>query len=108
MSDALLAVENLTTVFDVPGAPVVAVDDVSFQIRKGETLGLVGESGSGKSVTAYSILQLLQPPGRIDENVQFSVYRPAVMAPARWYSMLVFAHLAARRPDAAPWPSVTP
>jgi peptide/nickel transport system ATP-binding protein len=65
VSEALLAVDNLTTVFDVPGRPVVAVDRVSFEIRKGETLGLVGESGSGKSVTAFSILRLLQPPGRI-------------------------------------------
>ena len=65
MSEPLLAVDNLTTVFDVPGRPVVAVDHVSFDIRKGETLGLVGESGSGKSVTAFSILRLLQPPGRI-------------------------------------------
>jgi oligopeptide transport system ATP-binding protein len=64
----LLAVQHLTTVFDVPGAPVVAVDDVSFEIRQGETLGLVGESGSGKSVTAFSILQLLQPPGRITKG----------------------------------------
>jgi oligopeptide/dipeptide ABC transporter ATP-binding protein len=65
MTDPLLAVRNLTTVFDVPGRPVVAVDDVSFEIRKGETLGLVGESGSGKSVTAFSVLQLLDTPGRI-------------------------------------------
>ena len=65
MSDVLLSVENLTTVFDVPRQPVVAVDDVSFEIRHGETLGLVGESGSGKSVTAFSIMQLLQSPGRI-------------------------------------------
>jgi oligopeptide/dipeptide ABC transporter ATP-binding protein len=65
MADPLLAVENLTTVFDVPGKPVVAVDDVSFAIEKGATLGLVGESGSGKSVTAFSILQLLQSPGRV-------------------------------------------
>lgn len=65
MSETLLSVEHLTTIFDVPGRPVVAVDDVSFEIRKGETLGLVGESGSGKSVTAFSILQLLQSPGRI-------------------------------------------
>ena len=65
MSDVLLSVENLTTVFDVPGRPVVAADHVSFQIRQGETLGLVGESGSGKSVTAFSILRLLDSPGRI-------------------------------------------
>ena len=64
-NDVLLSVENLTTVFEVPQRPIVAVDDVSFQIRHGETLGLVGESGSGKSVTAFSIVQLLQSPGRI-------------------------------------------
>jgi len=65
VSGVLLSVEGLTTVFDVPGRPVVAADRVSFEIRKGETLGLVGESGSGKSVTAFSILRLLEPPGRI-------------------------------------------
>jgi peptide/nickel transport system ATP-binding protein len=64
VTEPLLAVDSLTTVFDVPGHPVVAVDRVSFDIKKGETLGLVGESGSGKSVTAFSILQLLQSPGR--------------------------------------------
>jgi peptide/nickel transport system ATP-binding protein len=61
----LLSVEHLTTVFDLPGGPVPAVDDVSFEIREGETLGLVGESGSGKSVTALSIMRLVQPPGRV-------------------------------------------
>ncbi len=65
ISEALLRVEHLTTVFDLPSGVVPAVDDISFDIRPKETLGLVGESGSGKSVTAFSILQLVQPPGRI-------------------------------------------
>ncbi len=61
----LLEVEGLTTVFDLPSGPAAAVDGVSFAVRPGETLGLVGESGSGKSVTALSILRLVQPPGRV-------------------------------------------
>jgi oligopeptide/dipeptide ABC transporter ATP-binding protein len=61
----LLSVDNLTTVFDRPAGPAPAVIDVSFHVRAGETLCLVGESGSGKSVTALSILRLVQRPGRI-------------------------------------------
>ncbi len=62
---ALLSVEHLTTVFDLPSGAAPAVIDVSFDVRAGETLCLVGESGSGKSVTALSILRLVRPPGRI-------------------------------------------
>ncbi|MBI3049923.1 MAG: ABC transporter ATP-binding protein [Acidobacteria bacterium] len=65
MAVPLLDVQHLTVVFEGSRSKVTAVDDVSFQIAAGETLGLVGESGSGKSVTAFSILRLVQPPGRI-------------------------------------------
>ena len=61
---ALLDVQHLTVTFGRNDASPV-VDDVSFSIAQGETLGLVGESGSGKSVTAFSILRLLQPPGHV-------------------------------------------
>jgi peptide/nickel transport system ATP-binding protein len=61
----LLDVQDLTVVFDGSRTSVTAVDHISFQLAAGETLGLVGESGSGKSVTAFSILRLVQPPGRI-------------------------------------------
>lgn len=62
----LLSVDGLTTVFTLSGGrQAAAVSDVSFSVRRGETLCLVGESGSGKSVTALSIIRLIQPPGRI-------------------------------------------
>jgi oligopeptide/dipeptide ABC transporter ATP-binding protein len=64
-SHSLLDVQGLTTVFDVGRRPLPAVDDVSFEVRQGETLGLIGESGCGKSMIAFSILRLVQPPGRI-------------------------------------------
>ncbi len=61
----LLEVKNLQTHFKTRAGIVRAVDGVSFQLDRGELLGLVGESGCGKSVTALSLLRLVAPPGRI-------------------------------------------
>lgn len=62
----LLEVTNLTTRFHTRNGIVHAVEDVSFTVEKGQTVGIVGESGSGKSVTCYSLVGLIpQPPGRI-------------------------------------------
>jgi oligopeptide transport system ATP-binding protein len=66
---ALLEVKNLKTYFYSRYGISRAVDDISFDIEKGETLGIVGESGSGKSVSCYSILGLVAcPPGRIESG----------------------------------------
>ncbi len=66
---SLLNVKNLRTSFHTRNGIVRAADDVSFQIEKGETLGIVGESGSGKSVTCYSLMGLIpQPPGKIESG----------------------------------------
>ena len=61
----LLQVEGLRTGFPSRNGMLHAVDGVDFSLERGEILGLVGESGSGKSVTGFSILGLVDPPGRI-------------------------------------------
>ncbi|WP_339938720.1 ATP-binding cassette domain-containing protein, partial [Undibacterium luofuense] len=62
MSDetqVILDVQQLRTSFATPAGTVVAVSDISFQVRQGETLAIVGESGCGKSVTSFSLMGLL-------------------------------------------------
>ena len=65
---SVIAVEGLKTHFFTRAGVVRAVDDVSFSLQRGEVMGLVGESGSGKSVTGFSIIGLVDPPGRIVEG----------------------------------------
>jgi oligopeptide/dipeptide ABC transporter ATP-binding protein len=64
----LLSVDHLVTAFDTDAGRVRAVDDVSFTLRQGTTLGVVGESGCGKSVTALSIMRLLPKPAGLIES----------------------------------------
>ena len=69
MTEPLLKVENLVTAFKTERGAIRAVDDISFTINQGQTVGLVGESGCGKSVTSLSILRLIQsPPGAIESG----------------------------------------
>ncbi len=68
-NDLLLEVKNLKTYFYTDEGVVQAVDGISFDIKKGQTLGMIGESGCGKSVSALSMMRLIpQPPGRIIEG----------------------------------------
>jgi peptide/nickel transport system ATP-binding protein len=65
-ADVVLSLRNLVLELNLPTGPANVVDDVSFDLRRGEILGLVGESGSGKTATIKSILRLINPPeGRI-------------------------------------------
>ena len=68
MNEPLISVQNLHTSFHTDSGEVCAVNGVSFDLDHGEILGIVGESGSGKSVTAYSIMQILEKNGRIKDG----------------------------------------
>src|SRR5687767_3720229 len=69
-SDSLLKVKDLRTYFHTEDGTVKAVDGVSFEVKRGDTLGIVGESGSGKTVANLSIMRLIsEPPGRIAGGV---------------------------------------
>ena len=65
MSENLLEVKDLKVSFFTPAGEVKAVDGISYSIKENEVMGIVGESGSGKSVEAYSIMGLLQQPGKV-------------------------------------------
>ena len=65
----ILQVKNLTVEFRTEDETTIAVNDISFSLNKGETIGIVGESGSGKSVTSLCLMGLLQtPPGHISSG----------------------------------------
>jgi oligopeptide/dipeptide ABC transporter ATP-binding protein len=73
MEQILLRIDGLRTHFFTEAGVVKAVDGVSFNLRKGESLGLVGESGSGKTVTALSVLRIVPKPGKIvDGTIEFN------------------------------------
>jgi len=90
MSNTLIQVKNLKTYFHTEAGIAKAVDDISFDIFKGEVLGIVGESGSGKSVTSLSINRLIpNPPGEIvSGNI---IYNNIDLLRAIRYSLLILA-----------------
>src|SRR5690242_6886529 len=64
----LIKVNNLKVTFPMDEGTVIAVEDVSMELCRGEVLGVVGESGCGKSVTAQAIMRIIPTPGRIDQG----------------------------------------
>jgi peptide/nickel transport system ATP-binding protein len=88
VTEPTLKVENLRTHFFTRQGVVKAVDGVGFEVQPGRVLGLVGESGSGKSVTGFSILGLVDPPGRIVAGSILLKGRDLrKLAPAEWRSI---------------------
>ncbi|GJM72317.1 hypothetical protein HMSSN036_45330 [Paenibacillus macerans] len=89
----LLEVKSLKQYFDLgKGTILKAVDDISFQIQEGETLGVVGESGSGKSTTGRAILRLHQPTGGnvYYQGIPVNRLSPAEMKTMRRYMQMIF------------------
>lgn len=70
--EVLVQVRNLSVTYETRMGPLSAVDDVSFDIYKGEILGLVGESGSGKSTLGKALMRMIAPPGRIEGQIIFN------------------------------------
>ncbi|MDR9838908.1 ABC transporter ATP-binding protein [Herbaspirillum huttiense] len=82
---ALLEVRNLVTQFHTEAGVAKALDDVSFTLEKGKVLGIVGESGSGKSVTAFSLMNLIDAPGRVTGGeIIFKGENLRQASPRRW------------------------
>jgi peptide/nickel transport system ATP-binding protein len=82
---AVLQVENLRTHFFTKAGVIKAVDDVSFSVSRGKILGLVGESGSGKSMTGYSIMGLIDAPGKIvDGKILLNGENIIDLKPQQW------------------------
>ena len=73
MTEPVLSVRNLQVEFVTRRSTLRAIDGISFDIAKGEVLGVVGESGAGKSVTGLAVIGLIDPPGRIAGGIDLSV-----------------------------------
>jgi peptide/nickel transport system ATP-binding protein len=91
-ASAMMAVRGLKKYFGPGNRPVRAVDDVSFEIRQGEALGLVGESGSGKSTIGRSVLKLLEPTAGeiVFEGVDLTPLSARAMRPYRRHLQIIF------------------
>lgn len=74
MTDTVLAVQNLQVQFLTAEKPIKAVDGISFEVKRGQTLGIVGESGSGKSVTSLAVMGLIPPPSQVSGEIWFQPF----------------------------------